>query len=167
MFACCTGIDAVQRFSLTLTRHMGCLLFCVLFRRVFCVHAGTDAVGGVNGQHGTPAAPNTVCLMSVPNQKIFVVSPKAPDTGILIVQCAVQFAVQLDWFMVLARDLLVCLGILTCVFFRFQCTCLQMHPSCRCTTAACAFTSQPGEAPVAKAATEAEVCAQFSVFSTS
>jgi hypothetical protein len=36
-------------------------------------------VSGVNGQNGTPAAPNTVCLMSVPGQRIFVVSPKASE----------------------------------------------------------------------------------------
>ena len=41
--------------------------------------AGTDGVQGVNGQHGTAAQPNTVCIMSVPNQRIFVVSPKAGD----------------------------------------------------------------------------------------
>lgn len=41
--------------------------------------AGTDGVNGVNGQHGTSAQPNTVCLMSVPEQRIFVVSPKASD----------------------------------------------------------------------------------------
>ncbi len=41
--------------------------------------AGTDAVSGVNGQHGTASMPNTVCLMSVPGQRIFVVSPKASE----------------------------------------------------------------------------------------
>ena len=41
--------------------------------------AGTDGVAGVNGQNGTPAAPNTVCLMSVPDQRIFIVSPKASE----------------------------------------------------------------------------------------
>jgi hypothetical protein len=46
--------------------------------------AGTDAVSGVNGQNGTSAQPNTVCLMSVPGQSIFVVSPKANDVDATI-----------------------------------------------------------------------------------
>jgi hypothetical protein len=46
--------------------------------------AGTDGVAGVNGQNGTQAAPNTVCLMSVPGQRIFLVSPKANDTDATI-----------------------------------------------------------------------------------
>jgi hypothetical protein len=46
--------------------------------------AGTDAVAGVNGQNGTSAQPNTVCLMSVPGQRIFVVSPKANDVDATI-----------------------------------------------------------------------------------
>jgi hypothetical protein len=47
--------------------------------------SGTDGVSGVGGQNGTPAAPNTVSLMSVPDQRIFVVSPKdsAMDATIL------------------------------------------------------------------------------------
>jgi len=41
-------------------------------------------VSGVNGQHGTAAAPNTICLMSVPGQRIFIASPKANDADATI-----------------------------------------------------------------------------------
>lgn len=40
---------------------------------------GLDAASGSNGQHGTAASSNVISIMSVPDQKIFIVSPK--DSG--------------------------------------------------------------------------------------
>ena len=45
---------------------------------------GMGAAAGTNGQHGTPGSPNMISLMSVPNQKIFIVSPKDSDKDAVI-----------------------------------------------------------------------------------
>ena len=41
--------------------------------------SGSDGKSGSDGQHGTAALPNTVSLMSVPNQPVFLVTTKMND----------------------------------------------------------------------------------------